>query len=330
MISNIQAIRAVAAFAVVLFHLPDFGLQVTFGSEIRGSIVNIGAAGVDLFFVISGFIISYSYWNKPVSAQCFMYNRIVRIVPTYWIVSIFWFGILALSSAYFRENYMDVGHLIASMFFVSQFFGFGDPFILPGWTLEFEALFYLLFAVSLCFSLRLHWLNILIWLGIISLFTDSFIMLEFLLGGGVFWLYQNHGSLMISKISFLLGCVLFALAVHYNLDLSAVGSQFGIERVIVWGIPSFFLILGLTNIKQIRSKFLIFLGNASYSIYIIHAIVISIFSSVFGQQFDSNWVAILAQAGCFFSCAVIGVLFYFYVEIPVLKFLKSRIMQASK
>lgn len=95
MIGNIQILRGVAALAVVLFHLPTFGGRLDLPGAPDAFLRNLlasGAAGVDLFFVISGFIMAHVYARRPDGPGLFLLRRGLRIVPLYWMVTLAWWG----------------------------------------------------------------------------------------------------------------------------------------------------------------------------------------------------------------------------------------------
>ncbi len=126
-----------AALAVLLRHCFD-GFKV-------------GGAGVDLFFIISGFVMIYSsreLFGSAKSAVIFARLRLIRIVPPYWIATTILILIVGAPS-------MD--HLLKSLLFVTD----GEPFLAPGWTLNFEMLFYALFACFIFLPMRtaIKWLS---------------------------------------------------------------------------------------------------------------------------------------------------------------------------
>ena len=148
MIQNLQVVRAFAAIFVVIFHVVLTQKTVGGGPQIFASFDKWGASGVDLFFVLSGFIMIYIQRLKPKSPWGFTRARLERIVPIYWIITMGWAAVILVTSD-FSTTYADPAHVGVSLLFLSKLSGFGAPFIQPGWTLELEMLFYCLFAVSL-------------------------------------------------------------------------------------------------------------------------------------------------------------------------------------
>jgi exopolysaccharide production protein ExoZ len=118
----------------------------------------IGAAGVDLFFIISGFIIVYAsepLFGKPAGPQVFFLRRLIRIAPLYWTVTAF-FIVLFLASpngfaATIAASNTSIGAIIASFMFLP--FARPDGTMFPlhsvGWTLNYEVFFYVIFEALL-------------------------------------------------------------------------------------------------------------------------------------------------------------------------------------
>ncbi|MCW1516017.1 hypothetical protein OLN45_17880 [Acinetobacter baumannii] len=189
------------------------------------------------------------------------------------------------------------------------------PLLYVGWTLEYEMLFYIVFGLSLFIKNKLFsYLAMGVALVLLPLFTSlDLIILEFAFGmlcAFVFLRLKPNNGLLIASFGFLLLC-------------SSIFFDYEIHRSIKWGIPAFFLVLGLLWMKQIKNKLAIYLGNASYSIYLIQVFTIpSIYklSSKYLTFLDGHIIALMALI---FS-AVVGCLFYQIVEIRVTDFFKSR------
>ncbi|WP_119255157.1 acyltransferase family protein [Shinella zoogloeoides] len=144
---GIQYLRALAALAVVLFH----------AAERSGHAFAIGAAGVDVFFVISGFIMWVIVERRPVTPGRFLAERIRRIVPVYWLAT----GVMVAGAlaGLFPNLVLTAGHVAASLFFVparSPSSGELWPVLVQGWTLNYEMFFYAAFAACLLLPARLR------------------------------------------------------------------------------------------------------------------------------------------------------------------------------
>ena len=168
---TVQALRAVAALLVVLLHAFE-----TWGERVDPSAPGVnwdnGAAGVDVFFVISGFVMVISsrrLTGKAGAALTFLRHRVVRIVPLYWLMTtVKILAVVALGGVVLRTG-LDFNFVAGSYLFlpVVDSAGHFRPVLPVGWTLTYEFLFYLLFAAAL--ALRIDILRIVIpGLGLIA------------------------------------------------------------------------------------------------------------------------------------------------------------------
>ncbi len=135
---SIQHLRGFAALSVVLFHACQWS-QIDFAT---------GQAGVDVFFVISGFVMWTATTGEPVRPFEFLKRRVIRVVPLYWLITVVLAAGVLLFPARFPDLAVTPGHLALSLAFVQHMNPAGYPFPLlaPGWTLNYEAVFYLAFA----------------------------------------------------------------------------------------------------------------------------------------------------------------------------------------
>jgi exopolysaccharide production protein ExoZ len=268
---TIQYLRALAALAVVLYHL-------AYGN---GDWFPLGAFGVDIFFVISGFIM-WVMTETNRSAHKFVVDRVSRIVPTYWVVTLLsaagasikpWvFGILAPS----------LQGIIFSLLFVPH----SSPPVVPqGWTLNLEMFFYAIFAATIFLPRMAQILalsSILGTFGVIGFFMhftegigNAYFnpkLLEFV-GGlwlGEFWL---RPSCRISGLgAILLGAVATQIGVHiFGWEGAAwIGaSVLIVASALIWE--------GQVQIPKIVP--LAVVGDASYIIYLIHTPVVMLIKS---------------------------------------------------
>ena len=131
--ASLQMLRAVAAYAVLLFHLGLFRL---------------GYAGVDVFFVLSGFIMGMLGTQE--GARAFLLRRLIRIAPLYWAVTLAFCAITAVPGMA-RHFVLHGADLLRSLLFVPYVNAQGEiwPIVVPGWTLDYEILFYALMGLCL-------------------------------------------------------------------------------------------------------------------------------------------------------------------------------------
>jgi len=146
---NIQALRAFAAWAVLVHHVIDALNNYVAAFRIE---VTIFEAGVDVFFVLSGFVMAESTAGGRIGAGAFLRARVARIVPVYWLLTLVAAAAIMSGLRLFGRNDVTLGWLAQSLLFMPGFDGPANdikPILFVGWTLNYEMLFYLLFAVSL-------------------------------------------------------------------------------------------------------------------------------------------------------------------------------------
>jgi len=309
---NLQIIRAFAALNVVLFHsigtTKDYGYSPVFLDFLAGW----GASGVDLFFVLSGFIMVYSQWGTGATPKKFLLGRFYRIVPIYWIVTLFFIVLLVFVPSVFREATLDIPRALASFLFVSQPILGGFPYVAVGWTLEYEVLFYILFACALIVKNRTVSFLILIisLLTAVYIFDVDLIAIEFLWGAIIGLFYRGF------NVSNTLSCIMFLTGV--SLFLSTIFLHYPFHRYIVWGVPAGLIVLGAAGIPQLHWRVGIFLGDASYSVYLIHFLVIPAFFKVVSLLNLGLIYADILVAFCFMGSTLCGLVFYWIVERPLL------------
>lgn len=275
-LNGIQYLRGAAAIAVVLFH----------AAEKTGFHFAIGAAGVDVFFVISGFIMWVVTAHREPTPLQFMRARIRRIVPLYWLAT----AVMVAGGlgGLFPNLVLTLEHVLASLLFIpvrSPSSGEIWPVLVQGWTLNYEMFFYLVFAASLYLtrSWRLPvitgFLVLLVTIGllfdtsnaVILTFTRP-IILEFLVGMviGDFWLKGRMPSAAV-------GFGLVALTLCGFAYVQAARLSFD---ALVCGPLAAGLVVGTLAIERGRRLAEVpsfnLLGDASYSIYLWHGFVIAV------------------------------------------------------
>ncbi len=301
-IVNVQLLRAFAALMVVLYHAAS--LFHSIGGDQSENIYTFfsrfGYAGVDVFFVISGYIIWISTQKVNTTKQItgYLYNRATRIYLGYWPYLIM-FLIIGYLFAIPLSSHTD---LIGSIFLTQPYMH--KLVIDVTWTLRYELYFYLCFAFLLLFPRKqLNWILILLFvlLTAIQLFyvfiTEAYLpenyyqqnmffwfysspfCLEFLAGAMVAWFFENGriNNLLLVCLSSL---ALFGLAIYYQSTLvNGALSQgyYAPIRVLFFGLGAACLLGCLVELEkrghQIFSPFSLLLGGASYSLYLGHAVI---------------------------------------------------------
>lgn len=359
-LNSIQFLRAVAALLVVYEH--SMNVQVKYSvSQEQGlfHLNHFGCIGVDLFFVISGFIITYvaNKYNGTSHGLYFLAKRFGRINPVYYIATLFYLAVYILRIAIYHESIEDslkeIGLQVSDSLLIFPTTSIVDsfsPLLVVGWTLAFEWLFYILFFSLIAFNVKRKALFLggiilcLVIIGRISHFNDlrmifptNPIMIEFLFGVIICYFYLN-----VKKISALVGAILLASGVlgyllmviygfghvwHYQLVLSGDESM---NRVLNWGVPSSFIVAGAVILEKEgrlnslwSNKVSILMGDASYSIYLVHLTVLNLLillylkTGFFMQADVMIWFQVIVAVA-------ISIVFYKLVEKPLLGYINRN------
>lgn len=264
-IYSLQILRYIAALSIVLFHIPYF----------RGFTI-----GVDIFFVLSGFVISYV---ANINKNHFFLKRLIRIIPLYWSLTIFIF-IFKLIYPEIFSSHQNVYELFKSLFFIPIFSEDLSkilyPVVMVGWTLNYEILFYLLFSFSILISNKYYEYICILLISIIVLvpnfikteniiliYLSNSIMIEFIYGIIIFKLYKNlsyFNHYYYPIISFLL--ILITLQIPFQNI-----------RCIDLGLTSLCIVIFVLSVEKYIPKLEIFnkIGLLSYAMYLVHSYPIS-------------------------------------------------------
>lgn len=335
---SIQSLRGIAALLVVIFHT-YIHLEARNLIPKVPDLVDIGRLGVDIFFVISGFIMVYiseeSFGHKE-GAQDFLMKRIIRVVPIYWIYTLLMAAFLFFAPRLFSGGKkFSLAHLIASLLFIPWENGIGylKPILGLGWTLNFEMYFYVVFAALLFFSKRFFlpllasillggFLAGLLFAPVPPIFDviTSPMLFEFFMGCIIGALYMRRkiilpGYLCINLIA--VGVILLILTGIFEIR--------GISRVIMWGIPGAAIVTGAVFLEKSRRinfhPLFTMLGNSSYSLYLTHLFTINAIGkfwvTVFGTMYDIFIIVAVL------SSMVAGYIAYMIIEKPLTSYLNK-------
>jgi exopolysaccharide production protein ExoZ len=334
-IVSIQMLRGVAALMVVFVHLDVHLRRLQLGWIDSGWL----ASGVDIFFVISGFIMWVTTVRRPqITAAEFMRNRIVRIVPLYWAISGLVLATALLAPDLLHTTVFSVGHVLASFLFLPWRHPVtGDfwPLLVPGWTLNFEMLFYVLFALAIAWSgrsskARLTWLAGLIF-SVLALayalrgrvdvmnFYANPIMLEFL-AGSILGVAFASGRIPVSRLWWVALPIGFAVLWRGGLLLPT-----SVPAGLLGGTV---IVAGALFSPTIRIPFLPTLGDASYSLYLTHVITLAGVAALWTHQSVLTG-ALLFGSICIVAAIAVAVLCYRFIERPMSAALKPARSSAS-
>jgi exopolysaccharide production protein ExoZ len=335
-IESIQHLRALAALGVVFFHALGL-LGARFGIEVAHK--ELGAAGVDLFFIISGFIMWVTAIDRNETPARFAWKRIQRIVPLYWVVTTFVLAIVMLKPALMNSASRDPLHFAASYFFVAWPHPTVDgrywPPVIPGWTLNYEMFFYAVVTVSLYlkYSRRIPFIAVILAgltlagslfhpTGFLAFYTHP-ILMEFLYGValGAFFTTGRPQGKGVSIALMILGVLAF-----FTFGLAGDDNN----RAVYWALPLALLVQGALHAPALAQgrlrQFSKLLGDASYSLYLTQFIVLPPSAVVLGrllQPVPQPWAGALFVAGLVLLAVIGGVATYYLVERPIQTILKG-------
>ena len=338
MLYNLHLLRVIAALSVVYFHTTSVaGLNLPY---------DVGSRGVDVFFVISGFIIAYIGTSKP---EQFLRRRLIRVVPFYWAATLCVFALVAVAPRFFRSTNANVPHLLLSLLFVPHESVAGEmhPTLVLGWSLNFEMFFYVTFAAALalaprrapliCVGALAAFVAVIHGLHIENAVLDFYarpIVLEFCFGIGVFYLFNwcSERRERLARIAALKGLlvVLFvgALVVLYVFEKLYPNTP----RYLAAGIPSIVVVASALLLERIygvttKNRIVYLLGESSYIIYLVHPyIVFSLLRLAVKGHAVSPPVAVVLIVGLLALVSVIAVALHLLFEKPLMAFLRARLL----
>ncbi|MCI1151988.1 acyltransferase family protein [Stenotrophomonas maltophilia] len=339
-LQNLQLMRAIAAVLVVWAHAIDVvGKRQQDAFQIAwGALENFGAVGVDVFFVISGFIVSLTA-ERSRSVTHFLVARLVRIWPPYLIATVVVFAVDPAARSLATLAW-------SAVFLQAPGLPEGMPTHPLGWSLMFEAAFYLMLAGAICWRTRRSIPERVLIIGSAAILVAGVcgfhqpmniignpVIIEFLLGVVIGWVYRRRPELptWVTSGLFVVGTVLLLSTAMYGFGSISEAPQtldasLSWDRVRVWGIPSALLIASAvfrSNATSAAARPLVFLGDSSYSIYL--------FSFVALLLLDQGWevwapaspdVAIVLATSV---AVVFGVICYVILERPLTSALRTRI-----
>lgn len=301
---GLHALRGLAAVAVLVHHLDVFASKF-FGDTVYPPGMALGWFGVDVFFVLSGFIMVFTTRQTPPSGAAvgrFLVQRAGRIYPPYWAGALLAVGLWLLLPHAFAEYW---GAEIGTLAFLIP--GQSPPFLVPAWTLMFELSFYLVFAALLFLPTQARLAGLGVWCGLMlagsfALYSNpgplggvflNPLVLEFLAGALIAHLVLGGRRAFAMPALILGGMGLFAGAFVSFRIAGQEMIDFSNEwvRVALVGVPAALVIYGaaagdMTN-KWPSVPLLNALGDRSYALYLAHwPIVIAMaafMSATFGK-----------------------------------------------
>lgn len=346
-LKSIQVLRAVAAIGVLTLHAATE--KVTHMGGAPGPFKNflLGAAGVDLFFVISGFVMVYSsesLFGRRDGPQRFFLRRLARIAPLYWAVTVvIILYIYAVHGRVLWDIYTP-GSLIASFLFwpYPRVDGFAFPVHLLGWTLNYEMFFYAVFALAILLPRRIAVPAVcLAFLAIVAIGRATVLPLPFLFWANLIILEFCYG--MLIALAYREGLRL-PPAAAWALGIAAVAGYasmysppeaWGEWRVLFWGLPSAALVAACALSDSTwhpgpAGRFFGLLGDASYSLYLVHPLTFPLVRWTIGRWFDFSGAPWLYAAIAWASAVAASIVCYRMFERPITRALQRWLRERQR
>lgn len=333
---SIQYLRGLAAMMVVVYHLgvplKKFGLAVWWPEGL--------AAGVDVFFVISGFVMWATTSDRNVATSTFWGKRLLRIVPLYWLTTLAMATMLFAAPTVFNTSRFDAWHLLASLFFVPWVHPVKhtlEPVVMPGWTLNYEMFFYFIFGLALFLTQRRRFIFlILTFIAIVVIgyflppissildFYSSPIIFEFLLGVLLAELLLS-GRLFSLEPAVAIAVMLVAMIMILLADSASMAS-----RAIYWGLPAAIMVAAGLSWEQGgtlgRSPVLRLIGDASYSIYLSQLMSMAVIAAIWSRlvQASGPFIATAFAVVDLVGAMLGGIACHLLVEKPLQRAISSQ------
>lgn len=329
-IHSIQFLRFIAAALVVQLHIAQEFIKVNPDVPSWAMLNGLGQVGVHIFFIISGFVMVYTSFDsindRSFNWRTFLSRRFLRIFPIYWVYAAICMALIgpALSSVTIPALLLLPG---------------AAPYIIyPAWTLTYELYFYAWFALTMGFGVRRG-------LPILTTFFFSFVIAE-----RIFRVQISDSELLKMAlnpilIEFIAGAwigyavlagVRFSNAAANALTLAGVTLLVGSEMmgrpsvIVGWGGASALLIAGLTfrelnGTAAVPIRSLAWLGDGSYSLYLLHVLCIGLVVSALHAIIEtaSTTTLILLAISILAGCVLVGELAYRFIEKPLVRTLRN-------
>lgn len=332
LLHNVQVARFVAAAAILVTHTAD--LIVPHSSPLFAV---HWTAGVDIFFIISGFIMTYlthDRFGRAEMSRDFLIRRLIRIVPSYWIFTALMAATAIVLDAQVKYTTVTPVHLVTSFGFIPWPRGDGqlNPLLSQGWTLNYEMFFYLAFAAALLLRRGLAILAaaFIVLSALHPWIPDSLFMLRF-------WsapiILEFVAGIALARI-YLSGCRLRPV---HSLLLAALGAALlvvppiadlgGYNRAFWFGVPALLVCSALILLPDpsemgALGRLLRAGGDGSYALYLSHTFTVNAVVLVWAKAgLGLPWLAMTVAMTLAIAAAI---LFYYLIERPLTDFLQRR------
>jgi peptidoglycan/LPS O-acetylase OafA/YrhL len=331
---TLQVTRGVAANLVVLSHLSIIEAKYT-GGHILPAFAVYGTSGVDIFFVLSGFIMVIIA-GKGIGAVRFLWRRVARIYPAYWLVSLIVLATSLVEPGWVNSSLQGPISLWRSFLLVPDK---TLPLLAVGWTLIHEMYFYLVFAALLALRITIP-IGLLAWGGILVLVTV--LGGEFVTSSALGYVYTNPltaefmagatiGILHNRKImrgaawAGIMGLLMLGVSIVFVAPTLALAHNTHLDawRVVLFGMPAALIIYWLAALEQksapMPPRLLVALGDWSYATFLTHVLVLSAIGRVIHAVAPPGAMSSLVLIICgFLAVNLVGAFMFRFFERPAL------------
>ena len=349
-IINLQIFRGLAAMMVLFSHA-----NLIVDKSLFNGVFVVGRCGVDFFFVLSGFIIyhvNYYFICHPAKFGYYIRKRFNRIYPIYWIYTLITLAIHFVLLKYTGKGLIywinvNLENILRSLFLYPVNTAIQEAPIIPvAWTLSYEIVFYVMFGLLILSRQKISMFFITIWMAAVilnsffSFQTANLLMgvilnvknLELFMGCMAAYLYRKYCcKLSKYQLRLLMTLAIFLLAISwwYNLRTGYIYDVIHKMDVITFGIPFFIIILCAVLLEEkvpinkgsLKNIF-IYLGDASYSIYLTHFITITLVNIILTKLVCFNSSMIFSVS--VLTSVIVGFLLYRFIEKPLLNWLNKN------
>ncbi|MBO1076604.1 acyltransferase [Roseomonas sp. 1311] len=328
--SGIEAGRGLAAVLVILYHAVRHLDQATEVPLLK-MMLQFGHAGVDFFFVISGFIICFVHGadiGRPARIEHYVRQRFTRLMPVYWIATALTLAAIALTG----RALPSVDAILWSITLLPLDY---EAVLGIAWTLQHEMLFYAVFGI-LILNLKAGLVLLAAWLSVVvtsltgadtglpRTVVESY-NLQFLFGMAAALILRS-GPVRSPRLLLTAGIALFGMA--GMLENVEVLDGYSTAARFAYGVPSALILIGLVEMERLNAlrvpAVLQILGASSYSLYLFHILCIGVAWQVLAatalNQMLPPFLLLLLLA---LSGILGGVVISFAVERPLIRLLRQ-------
>ena len=336
---SLQVMRGLAALAVAVYHTHLILAEPVYGSiEAFGTVASRGWVGVNFFFVLSGFIILYAHAGdigRPARAGRYLWRRFSRVYPLYWLVLTGFIAAAARGIGHAEFSWAPIN--LISSYLLLRIVAAPDLPLQVAWTLVYEMTFYLAFLVlilnrKLGAALITLWVTAIVINGVILGDTQMpwthCWNLYFLFGGLAFTAFSRLGSARagatIGAVGLILLAILFATG---SVDPRLADGQSKPMLLLTLALGFALVLLGAVIWERARPlripSWLLLLGEASYSIYLVHSPAISLFAGLNHRFLQGKLPAPIVSLTTMTIAVSAGIAVHLICEKPLLRALRK-------